>query len=133
MKNFLKKRSREWAIRQKKRQDRNSKRQKNKKGESKVESKDSPEMPDRRETSDIPGLPLGSLHLQHLHTKKQTTKNNTNIIKTKTNDKTNKTALRSSYLCSLNRHNDKNKGKETTNSNKAKQKSFIIKKEQNYA
>ena len=32
-------------------------RQKNKRGESKVESNDSPEIPNREETSDIPGLP----------------------------------------------------------------------------
>ena len=34
-------------------------RQKNKRGGSKVESNDSPEMPDRGETSDILGLPSG--------------------------------------------------------------------------
>ena len=34
-------------------------RQKNKRGDSKVESNDSPEIPDRGETSDIPGLPWG--------------------------------------------------------------------------
>ena len=33
--------------------------QKNKRGDSKVESIDSPEIPDRGETSDIPGLPSG--------------------------------------------------------------------------
>ena len=32
----------------------------NKTGDSKVESNDSPEIPDRRETSDIPGLPSGA-------------------------------------------------------------------------
>ena len=44
-----------------KRQDRKSNRtrQKNKTGDSKVESNDSPEIPDRRETKDIPGLPSG--------------------------------------------------------------------------
>ena len=31
----------------------------NKRGDSKVESNDSPEIPDRGETSDIPGLPSG--------------------------------------------------------------------------
>ena len=36
-------------------------RQKNKRGNSKVESNDSPEIPDRGETSDIPGLPSGDL------------------------------------------------------------------------
>ena len=34
-------------------------RQKNKRGDSKVESNDSPVIPDRGETSDIPGLPSG--------------------------------------------------------------------------
>ena len=38
----------------------NRTRQKNKRGDSKVESNDSPEIPDRRETSDIPGLPSGA-------------------------------------------------------------------------
>ena len=38
----------------------NRTRQKNKTGDSKVESKDSPEIPDRGETSDIPGLPSGA-------------------------------------------------------------------------
>ena len=33
--------------------------QKNKRGDSKVESNDSPEIPDRGKTSDIPGLPSG--------------------------------------------------------------------------
>ena len=33
--------------------------QKNKRGDSKGESNDSPEIPDRGETSDIPGLPSG--------------------------------------------------------------------------
>ena len=37
----------------------NGTRQKNKRGDSKVESNDSPEIPDRGETSDIPGLPSG--------------------------------------------------------------------------
>ena len=37
----------------------NRTRQKNKRGNSKVESNDSPEIPDRGETSDIPGLPSG--------------------------------------------------------------------------
>ena len=31
----------------------------NKRGDSKVESNDCPEIPDRGETSDIPGLPYG--------------------------------------------------------------------------
>ena len=38
----------------------NRTRQKNKRGESKVESNDSPEIPDRGETSDIPSLPSGA-------------------------------------------------------------------------
>ena len=44
-----------------KRQDRKSNRirQKNERGDSQVESNDSPEIKDRGETSDIPGLPLG--------------------------------------------------------------------------
>ena len=37
----------------------NRTRQKNKRGDSKVESNDSPENPDSGETSDIPGLPSG--------------------------------------------------------------------------
>ena len=37
----------------------NRTRQKNKRGDNKVESNDSPEIPDRGETSDIPGLPSG--------------------------------------------------------------------------
>ena len=45
-----------------KRKDRkgNRTRLKNKRGDSKVESNDSPEIPDRGETSDIPGLPSGA-------------------------------------------------------------------------
>ena len=42
----------------------NRTRQKNKRGASKVESNDSPQIPDRRETSDIPGLPSGE-HSQY--------------------------------------------------------------------
>ena len=37
-------------------------RQKNNRGDSKVESNDSLEIPDRVETSDIPSLPLGAIH-----------------------------------------------------------------------
>ena len=37
----------------------NKTRQKTKRGDSKVESTDSPEIPDRGESSDIPGLPSG--------------------------------------------------------------------------
>ena len=36
---------------------------KNKRGDRKGESNDSPEIPDRRETSDIPGLPSGVVSL----------------------------------------------------------------------
>ena len=39
----------------------NRTRQKNKRGDRKVESNDSPEIPDRGETSDIPGLPSGAV------------------------------------------------------------------------
>ena len=59
MKNFLEsleeRASRQKTIRQKG----NRTRQKNKRGDSKVESNDSPGIPDRGETSDIPGLPSG--------------------------------------------------------------------------
>ena len=41
----------------------NRARQKNKRGDSKVESNDSPEIPDRTETSDIPGLSSGVFSL----------------------------------------------------------------------
>ena len=60
---FSGKSSEEWTSRQKKRQDRKSNRtkQKNKRGDSKVESNDSPEIPARGETSDIPSLPSGNL------------------------------------------------------------------------
>ena len=37
----------------------NRTRQTNKKGDSKVESNDSPEIPDKGETSDFPSLPAG--------------------------------------------------------------------------
>ena len=39
----------------------NSTRQKNKRGYRKVESNDSPEIPDRGKTPDIPGLALGDI------------------------------------------------------------------------
>ena len=42
----------------------NRTRQKNKRGDSKAESNDSPEIPDRGETSDIPGLPSGVICLK---------------------------------------------------------------------
>ena len=55
------KKSGEWASRQEKRQDRkrNGSRQKNTRGDSRVESNYSPKIPDRGETSDILGLPSG--------------------------------------------------------------------------
>ena len=61
-----KKSDREWTSilkkKKKRKEDRksNKTRQKNKRGDSKVESNDSPEIPDRGETSDIPGLPSGA-------------------------------------------------------------------------
>ena len=58
LKNFLEKVQKKGPA-GRKRSDRKGKRtrQKNKRGDSKVESNDSPEIPDRGETSDIPGLP----------------------------------------------------------------------------
>ena len=63
---FSEKSSGEWASRQEKKHDRKSNRtrQKNKKGDSKMESNDSPEIRDREETLDIPGLP--SVSYTHL-------------------------------------------------------------------
>ena len=59
----MKKSSGEWTSRQKKRRKKDRKsnrvRQKNKRADSKVDSNDSPEIPDRGETSDIPGPPFG--------------------------------------------------------------------------
>ena len=43
----------------------NRTKQKNKRGDSKVESNDSPEIPDRGETSAIPNLPSGALLVEH--------------------------------------------------------------------
>ena len=59
---FSGKSSEEWVSRQKKRYDRknNRTRQKNKRGDSKVDSNDSPEIPDNGETSDIPASLRGS-------------------------------------------------------------------------
>ena len=56
---FSRKSSAEWASRQIKRYDRKNRRtrQKNKRGGSKVESNDSPEIPDRGETSNVSGIP----------------------------------------------------------------------------
>ena len=57
---FSGKRLGDRASRQEKiRQKGNRTRQKNKRGDSKVESNDSPKIPDRGETSDFPGLPKG--------------------------------------------------------------------------
>ena len=57
---FSGKSSEEWTSRQNtKDRKSNRTRQKNKRGDSKVESNNSPEIPDRGETSDIPGLPWG--------------------------------------------------------------------------
>ena len=60
LKNFLEKVPKNGPA-GRKRQDRESNRtrQKTKRGVSKVESNNSPAMPNRRETSDIPGLPSG--------------------------------------------------------------------------
>ena len=58
---FLEKKSGEWTIR-KKLQDRKSKRtrqEKNKRGDRKGKSNDSPAIPDRSGPSDIPSLPSG--------------------------------------------------------------------------
>ena len=54
---------------EKKKKDRQSNRtrQKNKRGDSKVESNDSPEIPDRGETPDTPGLTSGALITEILH------------------------------------------------------------------
>ena len=56
---FSGKSSGELASRQKKDRKSNRTWQKNKRQDSKVESNDSPEIPDKVETSDIPSLPLG--------------------------------------------------------------------------
>ena len=50
-----------WQTEKDKRQDRKSiaSRQKNRGGDRKVESNENPDIPDRRETSDIPCLPSG--------------------------------------------------------------------------
>ena len=60
MKNFLEKVKKKGPA-HRKRSDRkgNKTRQKNKRGNSKVESNDSPEIPDTGETSDMPSLPSG--------------------------------------------------------------------------
>ena len=58
MKNFQEKVQKKGPAGRKNRKD-NRTRQKNKTGDSKVESNDSPEIPDRGEKSDIPSLPSG--------------------------------------------------------------------------
>ena len=62
MKNFLEKVQKKGPA-GRKRSDRkgNRTKQKNKRGDSKVESNDIPEIPDRGETSDILGLPSGAV------------------------------------------------------------------------
>ena len=55
---FCGKSSREWASRQKKK-DKTETAAGVGRGDRTVEPNDSPEIPDRRETSDIPGLPSG--------------------------------------------------------------------------
>ena len=67
MKNFWKKFRRKGQHAENNKTERVTGLQKNKRGESKVESNDSPEIPNR-ETSDIPGLPSGSFH-KSLHLK----------------------------------------------------------------
>ena len=61
MKNSLEKKFRRKDQQAEKDRKGNRTRQKNKRGDSKVESNDSPEIPDRGETSDSPGLPSGVL------------------------------------------------------------------------
>ena len=71
MKNFLEKVQKKGPGR--KRSDRKGTRtrQKNKRGDSKVESNDSPEIPDRGETSDIPGLPSGMMMMMMMTERKK--------------------------------------------------------------
>ena len=59
-KNFLEKKLRRKGQQAEKDRKGNRTRQKNKRGDSKVESNDSPEIPDRGKPSDIPGLPSGA-------------------------------------------------------------------------
>ena len=49
---------------------------KNKRGDRKEESNDSPEIPDRRETSDIPSLPSGLTKTNNKKQKQETNKQN---------------------------------------------------------
>ena len=71
MESFLEKSHENGALAEK-RQDRKSKRtrkKKNKTGDRKGESNDSPEIPDRRGTSDIPSLPSGVNNFEKPNTK----------------------------------------------------------------
>ena len=70
LENFLGKKRQENGQLTEKRQDRKSKRtwqKKNERRDRKGESNDSPKVPDKRLTSDIPGLPLGFDHAIHLN------------------------------------------------------------------
>ena len=72
MEGFSGKKSRELASRQKKdHTENNGSKQNKKRGNRKVESNDNPEIPDRGETSDIPGLPSGTLTNDQTVTQKQ--------------------------------------------------------------
>ena len=70
---FSGKSSGEWTSRQNKRQDRKSERtrQKNKRGENKLKSNDSREIPGRGDTTDNPGLPSRGLTLTQRQTARQ--------------------------------------------------------------
>ena len=66
----------------------NRTRQKNKRGDSKVESNDSPEIPDRGETSDIPALLSGAILIQRtkaINTAQQTGDTTTETFTTYSN------------------------------------------------
>ena len=56
-------------TRQKEQEDKAEKREKKKRGDRKGESKYSPEIPDGREPSGIPGLPSGDTHQREKETK----------------------------------------------------------------
>ena len=66
MEEFCLKQSGEWTSRQKKVKTERvtGLGRRNERGDSKVESNDSPEIPDRGETSDILGLPVGGVVLK---------------------------------------------------------------------
>ena len=61
------KKFRRMGLQEEKKTDSNRTRQKNKRGDNKVESNDSPEILDRGETSDIPSLLLGYRNDDHFH------------------------------------------------------------------